>query len=211
MFKPSKHLYEIAIDCAEEVYKTNIDLGTTEFKISQCMLCVDGKAEWLKVLAIAGTNEKLTFKNLWNFIKEWGKNLDLRSKHRIKKAGMDAMNEILKKTTIFDRIGDKLLIVVHSKSGPTGTAFADKYRDNDNVHVVEFAPAPGIRRSGIDRNFKNMTIFFDPDDIVHQLGIISFGHPICKTYNLPNNHFGKNLKDHKLKNFKKFIEAMDQF
>ena len=208
MLIPSKELYEIAIDCEEEVYQKNIDLGTTEFKISKQMLCVNEKAEWIKVLAIAGSNEKITRKNLWNFIKEWGKNFDLRSLGGIKKAGVDAMVEILSSKEFRYQKNDKLLIVVHSKSGPTGTAFANRYRGNDNVYVVEFAPAPAMRRRGIDRVFPNMTIFIDPDDIVHQLGIISFGQPICQIFKLPNDHIGKNLKDHGLKNFRKFIEGM---
>lgn len=216
MLNPSKELYEIAIDCIDEAYESKDVIkasdGTTEFIISEKMLQVKEKADWITTLAIAGTNEKLTFKNIKNFLKEWWKNIDLRAIRGIKKAGVDAMVEILKlaDSPCFGiaqlRKNEKLLIVVHSKSGPTGIAFADRHRNNDNVHIVAFAPARSLRKKGIDRNFPNMTVFVDPDDIVHQLGFISFQQPICKTYKLPNNHFGKNLKDHGLKNFRKFIE-----
>ena len=54
ILKTTKELYQIAVNAEIDVYKDNIDLGTTEFKLTEERYNGDS----LSVLAIAGSNEK---------------------------------------------------------------------------------------------------------------------------------------------------------
>ena len=44
----------------------------------------------------------------------------------------------------------------------------------------------------------NTLIILDPDDIVHKLGFISFRHPDCEIYRLPDDEGWIDLKDHNI-------------
>ena len=71
-----------------------------------------------------------------------------------------------------------------------------------------FAPAPSMRRS-LDRKMDNTTIFIDPDDIVHEAGIINFGHPECEVIKGANDHAGKYIPDHFMDHWIEFVDGMD--
>ena len=47
----------------------------------------------------------------------------------------------------------------------------------------------------------NVLIVVDPDDIVPKLGFISFRHPDCEVYRLPDDKGWIDLKDHNMDNF----------
>lgn len=188
----NKILYKIAVESLRRVYKINFDLGAVEFDIHDKLY----GQRWIQVLAIAGTNEARDW--LWNF--------NLFSWAGIKIAGYLAAKKI-RQSEEYRRIRNPnvpLLIACHSKSGPTGVAFKRLYGCD---WLVMFAPAPSLRR-WVNRVMVNTVIFIDPDDIVHQAGIINFGHPICPRVTAPNDHFGKYLGDHKISHWVKFVNKM---
>ena len=196
--KPSKEMYKIAVLECQKAYKNNIDLGTTEFTLTTHEL----NGESTQFLSIPGSNE------FW----DWIKNFDLRSVKGFKKAAYDAAMDILTSQEFRYSIdyGSQIVINGHSKAGATIVQLADYFKNSDNVYCIAFAPAPSIRRK-INYTFNNLTLMRDPDDVVHQAGIISFGQPkVPKERDiwLPNDHIGKYIKDHDLSNFKEFIDGM---
>ncbi len=182
-----KELYQIAWRALSENYKGEIDLGTTEFTLVDRIW----KNKKIKMLLIPGTNE----------LKDWKKNFDLRSIKGIKKVGVDAWDEIVSNEH-FDGT-EPLIIVVHSKSGATGVAFARYAKKHElNWKVISFNPARSMRY-WTDRKFNNMVVFRNAYDAVSELlGFISFCHPKCKTY------INKNSREHKLYYWKEFIDDL---
>lgn len=177
--------YQIAAEACKDVYYRHVDLGTTEFNVSWAS---NGK-EFIQVLAIAGSNER----------KDWLINFNLCSWKGIKYGAYAAAHEIMQ---YFNRdFGCKLLVTGHSKAGATAIAFKRLFNAD---YCVAFAPARSLRY-WTNREMENTTIFVDPDDPVHQVGFLSFGHPKCKRIDLPNNYEGLHVMDHHIDNFIGYI------
>ncbi len=189
-----KELYQIAVNAVEHSYHENVDLGTTELLLTKDYY----RGEKIQILSSPGSNEG------W----DWLENAKVWSKYGYKKAGYDAAVDILI-SKYFRKERDrryKLLISVHSKSGPNGVTLKHHFKEGD--WLTAFAPAPGMRRS-LDRHMENTALFFDPDDIVHEAGIINFGHPITPyVYIGKNDHIGKHLKDHLIPHWVEFVKNM---
>ena len=199
ILKTTKELYQIAVNAEIDVYKNNIDLGTTEFKVTEDRY----KGDNLNILAIAGSNER----------EDWLKNFNLLSRGGFKKVGVDAVEDIRGKVVLYriKMYQEPLLIVTHSKSGVTGAVLADYFHGCPWVHVVCFAPAPSVFVFGKKKKiyYGNMTRFIDPDDIVPKAGWPLFVQPRCNEIVLPNNKIGYDLSDHKLSNYKAYIDSME--
>lgn len=183
----TEKLYEIAVDAIEDVYRgKNINIGSTEWAVTEKE--IDGE-NW-QILAVGGTNEPIDW--FWNFA--------MFSWQGLKAGCLLSVKRIMKR---FKRKpGYKLLIAVHSKSGPTG---AELHLRLDADFGVSYCPAPGHRKA---IELKNFVIFNDPDDKVTELGSISFKHPKCSVVTLPDdpgwwiigNHFLKHIKEYLIKN-----------
>lgn len=150
--------FQAATDAGFEVYKKHKDLGTTEYAVTYKEIL--GK-KW-QILAVAGTNE----------LRDWWENFKILFAIKgIKRPGYLAAQEIL--ANFVPDSDCELMIVVHSKSGPTGVALKQKFPD---VACVMFSPARSVRYwSRII--LKNTVIFVDPDDIVPWMGLTLFTHP----------------------------------
>lgn len=187
-----KELYRLACEASSQVYIDHIDLGTTEFKLTTVMY----HDEYIQILAIAGTNEFL----------DWRENFSLWSKKGIKKAGVDAAVEVMMFPEFYTNRDSnlKLLVCGHSKAGPTVIAFKRLFNAD---WCVAFAPARSLRR-WVDRRMKNTTIFIDPDDPVSKASFINFGHPICTTIFAEDDHRGLYIGDHYMYNWVEFVESL---
>jgi hypothetical protein len=186
--------YKMAVSCKNS-YTDNIDLGTTEFNLSS----IWHHKEIIQVLSIPGTNE----------MRDWIKNFDLRSTEGIKKHAQEAAREIVAHPKFHKKRNNRLRLVVngHSKGGAEAIAFNKLFKPS---YCTAFAPAPCLKPKS-DRKMLNCTVFIDPDDIVHKLGgYIFFRQPICETIKAEDNHFGKHIGDHFMKNWVAFFEARQQ-
>ncbi len=192
MFKPDKELFTIAVDACKDVYDNNHDLGTTEFDLFNAKY----SGEDIQVLSIAGTNE----------LKDWWRNLDLRSIDGIKRGSYKAAIEIFESDIFQERRNHKyrLLVTGHSKGAATAIAFNQLYCLPASDYCVAFAPARCLRYRS-DRYMPNTTLFMDHDDPVPLIGFISFGLPLSNRVYLPNSGFGIEVMDHLISKYQKFV------
>ncbi len=167
----NNELYKIALDACKQVYKHNIDLGTTEYMYSRS----EYLNKPLQVIAVAGTNEGL----------DWVKNLDVRDIQGIKRSGVTAANEMLGdlnwKRWIDPNI--PILITGHSKGTATAVAYMKLYGAD---YCVLFNPVRCLSRSR-DNTMKNTTMFLDKEDVVSKLAWLSFKLPKCKIIKKPRD------------------------
>jgi len=167
----NNELYKIALDACKQVYKHNIDLGTTEYMYS--------KAVWqdqpLQIIAIAGTNESL----------DWFKNLDIRSVSGIKRSGVVAAGEIIQDLNWKKLIDPDIPVLVtgHSKGTAAAVAYKKLYGAD---YCVLFNPVRCLRKAR-DNTMDNTVMFLDKEDLVSKVAFISFRLPKCHTRKKPHD------------------------
>jgi hypothetical protein len=188
-----KYLYLDAAIACRRVYSEYHDLGTVQFDINY--IYDDGMLKW-QMLSIAGTNELM----------DWPKNINMMSWKGIKKAAYDAAI-LIKESVQFYRYRKEhlpLIVTGHSKGASTAIAFHKLFGAG---HCIAFAPARTLRY-WTRRTMENTTIFLDPDDPVSWVGRLNFGHPICKLYEAPDNHFGFDIGDHAISNWVEYCKNL---
>lgn len=180
----NEKLYITALNAIENVYSgKNINIGSTEYAVTE--ITIDDE-NW-QVLAIGGTNEPIDW--FWNFV--------LISWHGLKLGCLLSVTRIMKR---FKRkSGYKLLIAVHSKSGPTGAELCKRLNAECGI---SYCPAPGHRKA---IEVPNLIIFNDPDDKITDLGKINFKHPKCKVVMLPDDPGWWIISDHFLKHIREYL------
>lgn len=165
----------IALKYAKAVYKKHIDLGSTEYMLTDLPFC--------QVLAITGSNEKI----------DWLLNFILLSWKDIKLPAYLAARR-LHKIMVYERdLTKPLLVTGHSKGGTTAPAYFYLYCNPDNDYLVYFNPCPGVK--GHKHLGVNSIKYCNLHDIVHYAGSISLNHWKCKTVynhkdegNIKENH-----------------------
>ena len=182
-------LYKIALKYATEVYQDNIDLGTTEFRITK----TEYNGETINIIAIAGSNELL----------DWWKNFMLFSWKGFKLAAYQAAKQIFNSKQYAKMPKRKLLITGHSKAGATVPAFLKIF---GGTWGIAFNPAPSMRR-WTNRKINNLTLFIHKNDPVSMAGIINFGHPICETFYAEKGK-GYDVSNHLISLWDRYIEIM---
>lgn len=160
---------------AERVYKTNTDLGTVEYSLTNGLLGED-----CQVLAITGSNE-------W---RDWFLNLDLRSKDGIKRSSWSAAHQIHKAIKGKRDNSLPLYTTGHSKGGATAIAYHKLF---GSAHTMAFCPARSLKKAD---SFRNLTTVIDPDDPVPMMGYLTFKQPKCRTLKLRDDHWGTSAGDH---------------
>lgn len=177
--------YLAGAKAAKRVYSSNIDLGTTEYKLTiKPIMDIE-----TQILAIAGTNE----------FDDWGKNLNLSSIDGIKKTAVEAAREIHDSVSIDPTM--PLMVVGHSKAGATAIAYKKLYGAK---YCMAFCPARSLKKDTY-RNMKKTYVFIDPDDWVPKLGYLTFAHPIAQRITFEDNwgwHPGDHSIDHIIEELK---------
>jgi hypothetical protein len=188
-----KELYYILAKEVQKAYQNRIDLGTTEFALVDKVY----KDKEIQILLSPGTDELF----------DWIENVNLLSWNGIKYSARKAARAIYSSEQFNDLrdIKKPLYGAGHSKGGSEIIAFNELF---GLAWCVAFAPAPCLRRW--KKNVKtNYTIFTDPDDIVHQLGIINFCLPKATfEYHGANDHEGKHIKDHFMYNWVEYTKNL---
>jgi len=187
----NNHLFNYAAQACKKVYDDHVDLGTTEYHVSY----TTHGHEFVQVLTIAGSNEKA----------DWLINFNLLSWKGIKIGAYKAAKQLHDHFQHIRNPDYKLMVTGHSKAGATAIAYAKLFPVD---YCIAFAPARSLRY-WTDRKMKNTYLFIDPDDPVHQVGFINFGHPICEQCILPNNHNFLHVMDHHIDNFIAYLEKDD--
>lgn len=189
-----KELLILAAKACLQSYKTNIDLGTTEYSLTETTY----NGSPLQILAMPGTNE----------MADWLWNLHLWSKHGVKSCTYFAVEKI--HAAIKDKLNPELPLLVtgHSKAGPDAMQWKAKYKAD---YCVAFCPAPGFRRWNRP-TLQNTTIVIDPDDLVPWAGIVSFTQPIVPDIiKLPDDKKWFDIEgmvdDHMMPHIIDFLEA----
>ena len=187
-----KELYKIAIILLKKAYnQPQNSINSTQWSVYKT---VYNKSP-LIVLAIPGTNDLL----------DWFLNLLLLQKDGIKLGSFISSKRIIK--SFIKEPNVPLLIVCHSKSGPTGIYLQELLHAK---YCVAFEPARGF----IEEKENNNTVtFIDKDDCVPKVGWSRFKHRRTKIIYLPKdkkwyNIIGK-IKDHLLDHIEQFINRME--
>jgi len=183
-----KKLFQLTCDACIDVYKDNIDLGTTEYKFTD----IEYNGTKFHLLAFCGSNEKM----------DWFKNFNLWSTKGIKKVAVTAATEVHE--LIKDKIKYPVIVTGHSKAGPECIAYKKLF---GAAYCIAFSPGRSLR-PWTKRKMFNTWLFIDPDDPVCKAGFITLRHPDCTTYHSKNDPGFIITGDHYMDNWEVFISKM---
>ncbi len=160
----------LAVTEEQKAYKTNIDLGTSEYALT----VQEYKGVPWQFLSIPGSNEFM----------DWVLNFFLWSKKGVKICSYWSADKVHK--AVAGKIDHQLplCVVGHSKAGPTVLQYMKKYGAD---RCLALCPPPAFRPWSIPKFDSRTLVVIDPDDLVPWAGAISFRHADAITEYLPDD------------------------
>jgi len=162
-----KPLHKIAAKCCQNVYRRNIDIGTTEYSLKYGMY----KGKVIQILAIPGFNEFLDGFRVIN-VTSW---------EGIKLGAYKAAHKIHNR--IKHKIRFPLLVSGHSMGAGSAIAYHKLF---ESSWCCAFDPVRVLRRWAT-REMENTYLFINKNDLIPKAGFINFGHPKCEIEYIDNN------------------------